>query len=116
MLNEFENAHSFSGRIQNLLLREIADGRFPDIEGISLTFGYSIRTLRRKLKSEGMTFQHIKDQVRKDLAITYLEDSNLTIQKIGEMLGFSEATNFRKAFTRWTGYTPIAFRLRRRSV
>lgn len=68
------------------------------------------RTLRRKLKSQGTSFQTIVDNMRSNLAIEYLTKSRLTIDDIAEKVGFSDAANFRSAFKRWTGKKPSEFR------
>ena len=74
----------------------------------SLNIG--IRTLRRRLSDEGTSNQNILDGVRSSLAIDYLTTTELSTQEIGELLGFTEATNFRRAFLSWTNRTPKSFR------
>ncbi|HSV35625.1 MAG TPA: AraC family transcriptional regulator, partial [Ramlibacter sp.] len=59
---------------------------------------------------EGVTFKSVVDQARKELAIGYLSNSKLPVVDIAERVGFSEATNFRKAFRRWTGKVPSDYR------
>jgi len=109
-LLEFESTRSLSGCISRLIYKKITAGLFFNINEIARELGCSVRTLRRKLKSEGTSFRQLKDQVRKELAIKYLKEAEVTVQQVGEILGFSEATNFRKAFTRWTGLPPAAFK------
>ena len=72
----------------------------------------SPRTLRRKLHEGGHSYQDIVDDVRAGQARDYLESSQLTVSVIAERLGFSEPTSFSRAFRRWTGMTPRAFRNR----
>jgi len=70
----------------------------------------SPRTLRRKLSEENMSFRQAADQLRMEMAIRYLRDTELTVEDIAELLGFSDAANFRHAFRRWTNSPPTAFR------
>ena len=69
----------------------------------------SPQTLRRHLREEGTSFQELKDHLRRDLAI-YQLGSDLPIQRIAERLGFSEPSAFHRAFKKWTGLTPGAYR------
>ncbi|MBW0159434.1 AraC family transcriptional regulator ligand-binding domain-containing protein [Sinirhodobacter sp. HNIBRBA609] len=68
------------------------------------------RTLMRLLDAEGVSFQAIKDRLRCDIAIHDLSDDQKSIEQISQELGFSSAANFHRAFLRWTGSTPGAFR------
>ncbi len=70
----------------------------------------SPQTLRRHLSEEGSSFQELKDHLRRDLAIYHLGRSDLSIQDIAEQLGFSEPSAFHRAFKKWTGLTPGAYR------
>jgi len=81
-------------------------GRFPKMDGIGATLGMSVRSLRRHLNEQGVTYQELLDQVRRDLAADYLRNSRLTIEQIAQLVGYGEAASFRKAFRRWTGKAP----------
>lgn len=70
----------------------------------------SPQTLRRHLREEGSSFQELKDHLRRDLAIYYLGRNEMTIEIIAEQLGFSEPSAFHRAFKKWTGLTPGAYR------
>ena len=70
----------------------------------------SPQTLRRRLHEQGTSFQELKDQLRRDLAIYHLGRRELPIQEIAEQLGFSEPSAFHRAFKKWTGLTPGAYR------
>ncbi|HEX4786964.1 MAG TPA: helix-turn-helix transcriptional regulator, partial [Actinospica sp.] len=69
----------------------------------------SPQTLRRQLAAEGSSFQHIRDQMRRDHAIAALAEGRTPIERISEQLGFSEPSAFHRAFKRWTGATPRAY-------
>ena len=67
-------------------------------------------TLRRRLAEEGASYQGIKDQLRRDLAISYLSHSDRSVMDIALELGFSERSAFHRAFRKWTGASPGEFR------
>ncbi len=77
-----------------------------------------VTVLRRKtvvcplilLREEGSSFQELKDHLRRDLAIYHLGRDELAIQDIAEQLGFSKPSAFHRAFKKWTGLTPGAYR------
>jgi len=81
-----------------------------NIETIAEHFNMSSRTLRRKLASQGTSFQNILSDVRKQLSIDYLRDTALSIDEIADRLGYSDAANFRHAFKKWTGRTAGDYR------
>ncbi len=70
----------------------------------------SPRNLQSKLAERDTSFQDIMDNTRKDLALGYLEQSTITITEAAYLLGFSDVSNFTRAFRRWTGTSPTAFR------
>ena len=66
----------------------------------------SPRSLQRKLAEEKTSFSEILDAVRADLALKYLQQSDLKIAAIAEILGFSETSTLTRAFRRWYGQSP----------
>jgi len=72
----------------------------------------SLRTLTRRLAEEGTTFQAIKDELRRDAAIQRLTKSDTPIAVIGQEIGFEDRNTFYRAFKKWTGSTPGAYRAR----
>lgn len=77
---------------------------------VAKRLGWSERTLRRRLGEEGSNFRTVLDTVRRELAQSWLVESRLSIGEVAFMLGFSEASNFHRAFKRWTSQTPDEFR------
>ncbi len=73
------------------------------------------RTLIRRLEADGTSFQAIKDALRRDMAIRDLQAGQKSIEAIALDVGFSSAANFHRAFQRWTGSTPTAYRQTRRA-
>jgi AraC-like DNA-binding protein len=74
------------------------------------------RTLQRRLARAGTSFEVLCDDARKLAAETYLSDTTLSIGEVTYLLGYSEPTAFHRAFKRWHGTTPQAFRARNRTV
>lgn len=70
----------------------------------------SLRTLQRKLREEKTSYKDLLDETRRELANQYLRDSYLSVSEVTYLLGFSEPSNFARAFKRWTGHTPSEFR------
>ncbi|SAK71505.1 AraC family transcriptional regulator [Caballeronia hypogeia] len=85
----------------------------PTVDAVAQELNYSARTLCRRLEAEGTTFQAIKDEVRRDIAIQRLTRSGDAITAIAYDVGFDNPTAFHRAFRHWTGSTPTAYRQRK---
>ena len=85
------------------------------VDSIARVLGLTSRSLQRRLKDEGSSFQLLRDEIRRELADRYLDDE-LSISEISFLLGFSEPSAFFRAFKRWTGLTPIEHRTHRRTL
>ena len=85
-------------------------GYFPDIEYVAEKMEMSTRTLRRRLKEQGSTYRELLDEVRFGLARQYLAKTNLPMDEICTLLGYSESGNFSHAFRRWSGQSPSDWR------
>jgi AraC-like DNA-binding protein len=70
----------------------------------------SVRTLNRTLAAEGTSYRRLLDQLRLDIAGHHLVDDRVSVAEVAFLLGFSELSAFHRAFKRWTGCTPAAFR------
>ncbi len=73
------------------------------------------RTLQRRLHEDGLSFGELQDRVRCRQAMQWLEQPSPDIETISEQLGFSDRRSFTRAFTRWAGMSPSAFRGRGRA-
>jgi AraC-like DNA-binding protein len=85
------------------------------VESVAKQLGLTVRSLQRRLKDEGTSFQAVREAVRRTLAQRYLDDG-LAIAEISFLLGFSDPGAFLRAFKRWTGVTPAEHRAGRRAV
>ncbi len=96
-------------QVRALLLEQLPSGRVTE-DAIAGGLNMSLRSLQRRLKAEGTTYQALLDEMRHELAAQYMAQSRLSINEITFLLGFSEPSNFSRAFKRWTGVAPSAFR------
>ena len=80
------------------------------IDRVARQLGMSRQTLYRRLKAEGVTFEEILDVKRRSLAIRFLGIHRLSVKAASYKLGFSDPAAFSRAFKRWTGVSPSAFR------
>ncbi|MHA6493948.1 AraC family transcriptional regulator [Pseudomonas borbori] len=103
-----DGGDSLISQIRRLLGRDCSN--WPDLDTVAQQLHMSPQTLRRHLREEGSSFQELKDHLRRDLAIYHLGRDELGIQDIAEQLGFSEPSAFHRAFKKWTGLTPGAYR------
>lgn len=67
------------------------------------------RTLMRRLDAEGTKFQTLRDNLSKQQAANNFADQNLSVESVGYLMGFSDASSFRRSFKRWFGETPSAY-------
>ena len=72
----------------------------------------SRRTLQRRLGTDGTGFRALSDGLRCELAMRYLKEREIAIAEVAFLLGFSQASAFHRAFKRWSGTTPSAYRRR----
>ncbi|EKF76057.1 AraC family transcriptional regulator [Alcanivorax hongdengensis A-11-3] len=108
-LRQLQGGGPLSQQIGNCLL-ESTD--YPSLEAMADRFAMSRRTLIRKLKAEGTSYQELLDEVRRELAAWYLLETHEPIERVAERLGYQDTSNFSRTFRRWFGVTPLAMRNR----
>lgn len=91
---------------QTLRLLRKLEGQYPQMPQIAQMLNLSSRTFRRRLDEEGLSFQKLLDQVRAEHATRYLQNTRLPLSSIAYLVGFSDASNFRRAYIKWTGHAP----------
>ncbi len=87
-----------------------ASGAMPSLDEAARQLGLSARTLRRRLKAMDTSYQRILNNVREELAVQYLRTTRMTVSQIADRLGYSDQSNFGRAFKGWTGRSPQDFR------
>jgi AraC-like DNA-binding protein len=101
-------------RIKQRLLE--GEGTYPGIHLMARDLNMSTRTLLRRLKKEGVTYQMLLDDARKEVAEWYLVRTREPIEAIADRLGYADASNFSRSFRRWFGTPPAKFRRDRRNL
>jgi len=109
LLAQLSDRPSLSGRVQEWLIKQFQGGN-PRIDTLAEHFHMSERTLRRRLAQEATTFKRILDDVRRELAIGYMQERLLSTGEIAFLLRYSEPSAFQRAFKRWTKLTPSEYR------
>ncbi|EKF74620.1 AraC family transcriptional regulator [Alcanivorax hongdengensis A-11-3] len=107
-LHNMQADSSISAKVRRLML--INQGHFPTLNVAARILNMTPRTLHRRLLDEQTSFQMILDDVRHKLAVEYMKGSDVSIQELAYALGYNDASNFRRAFRRWTGVTPSFYR------
>ena len=83
---------------------------FPTLNELADSFHLTPRTLHRRLLDEGTSYNEILEEVRHVLAVEYLKAGQLDMQEIAYELGYSDLSNFRRAFKRWEGVSPSSWK------
>jgi AraC-like DNA-binding protein len=109
ILVKYRDPDSLATRIKHDL-RQLPPDTWPETEGLAASLCISASTLRRRLAEEGQTYQGLKDSVRKELAIVWLADAQISFAQIAERLGFADTSSFYKAFRKWSGSNPGHYR------
>ncbi|MGI9318397.1 MAG: AraC family transcriptional regulator [bacterium] len=103
------NTNDIIQRTKAAIIEQLADGRASD-STIAKSLHMSNRTLQRKLNESGTTYKKLLTEVRKELAMKYIQNRQLTLTELSFQLGFSEMSAFSRAFKQWTGRSPRSYR------
>ncbi|MEE4279758.1 MAG: AraC family transcriptional regulator [Halieaceae bacterium] len=113
LLSDLRSSDDLAARSRRLLRK--LEGQYPQMPQLARMLNVSARTYRRRLADLGTSYQQLLDEVRAEHASRLLENSHLPIASIAYRLGFSDPSNFRRAFRAWTGHSPAAARERART-
>lgn len=102
-------ADPFIAQLRRSLAAQLTQ-QLPDMDSAAAALNISARTLQRRLGERQTHFKGVLDDTRRDLAIGYVRDLQLSLVEVAFLLGFSEQSAFNRAFRRWTGMTPSAYR------
>lgn len=112
LLARLARVDDFGQQVRRCVAAALRGGE-PALERVAAQLHVTPRTLQRRLKELGTTYQQLLDQLRSELATRYLREAQLDISEVAFLLGFSEPSAFHRAFRRWTGTTPRRVRLTR---
>lgn len=110
-LVRYRNPHSCAARVRQRL-RCAAAADWPDFDTLARELGFTASTLRRRLAEEGQSYQGLKDALRRDQALELLAEPGGSVLAVAHALGFAEPSAFHRAFRKWTGASPGAYRAR----
>jgi AraC-like DNA-binding protein len=96
-------------RVRAVLFSKLSE-EVPSLERAGRSLGMSGRTLQRELRHEGTTFAAVLAELRQDMARPLLRDGQLAVAEVGFLLGYQDPRAFQRAFRRWSGQSPRAFR------
>jgi AraC-like DNA-binding protein len=108
LLGETTGERGLVYEIRCRLLR--SPGNFPTMQDLAAELKTSERSLSRSLKARGTSYRQLLDGAREKIATEYLTASELPLEDIAALTGFSDAGNFHRAFKKWTGRPPSALR------
>ncbi|MBK6658330.1 MAG: helix-turn-helix transcriptional regulator [Proteobacteria bacterium] len=97
-------------RLLEDLLAQAAPPALPSLETVAQRLHLSPRTVIRRLRVQGATYQALLDAVLKARAQSLLAEPGMRVQDVAARLGYADSASFRKAFRRWFGVTPAAWR------
>lgn len=97
------------GRVEAHLLPLLHRGEVP-MDEVARALGMSRQTLYRRLRDEGARYAEVLDALRQRMAEDYLGARRLAVGQVAYLVGFSETSSFVRAFKRWTGVAPGAWR------
>lgn len=99
-------------RVRRYIIEDLPSGKLSK-QAVADKMHMSARNLQLKLAAENTSFQDTLDGTRRNLATGYMQQSHLAITEIAYLLGFSDASNFTRAFRRWFGQSPRSYRIAR---
>lgn len=91
--------------VRQLLIKMLPAGK-ADQDSVATRLFRSRSTLQRQLSAEGTNYREILEETRKGLAERYLRDGDYSQAEVAYIVGFSDQSNFARAFKRWTGMSP----------
>ena len=98
-----------SARVKSKLIELLPSGKVNE-EVVAGSLNMSLRSLQRKLSDENVSYKELLESTRMTLALEYIKLPKYSINEITYLLGFSEQSNFSRAFKRWTKQTPTSYR------
>lgn len=105
----------FVTRVGTLIRAGFLSGQVS-LEQVASRLAMSSRTLKRRLQAEGTTHSMLLERSRMEMACHLLQNSRASMTQISELLGYANSSAFSRAFSRWCGITPRAWRARQRKA
>lgn len=109
LLQKLPDTSDIALRVRQATCRAVEAGD-PRLEQVARELGMSARSLQRRLQAAEISFSEVLDEVRRELALAYLGEPDLSVDQVAAVLGFASGSSFAKAFRRWTGSAPGSYR------
>ncbi len=109
LLQQFNQTDSLIRDVRRLIIEGLAQATLT-LESVSEALGMTPRTLQRRLRERDETFNSLLERTRKDLAMTYINQADVSLPELAYLLGYADQTAFQRAFKKWTGTTPGKYR------
>ena len=108
-MNEADETSSIRDQVEAALLELLPSAR-TEMSDVASELGMGLRTLQRRLSTEGTNWRTVLGETRERLARHYLRSTNMSAAEVSFLLGFEDPNSLFRAFHRWTGTTPEAWR------
>ncbi|XID91593.1 helix-turn-helix domain-containing protein [Paenibacillaceae bacterium WGS1546] len=109
LMGQVENSHSMITQVKSILMESLPTGKASIID-TAKKLHMSRQTLYRNLQKENTTYRQVLAECQRKLSANYIEQSDLSLESIAFLLGYSEVSVFQKAFRRWYGISPGEYR------
>lgn len=109
LLVRFKNPNAISSQIRKHLMN-VPPSEWLELNEIAQRLNMSDATIQRRLKSEGISYQQLKNDIRRDTAIEFLTKTDKSLQDISDELNFHDPSAFHRAFKKWTVVSPGTYR------
>lgn len=118
-----DNTDEILALLKQRIVLSLHEGSVPTLDsavaqlfGQAHTAGASSRQLQRRLAERGLSFKSLVEDVRREQALSHLEQTDLPLADVAQRLGYAEPSSFHRAVRRWTGLTPLAVRERAKKL
>jgi len=103
-------SNTWAERVSQTISQRLLKGEQPKLPDVAREFSFSSRQLQNKLNAEGTSYRKLLEQIRKKMALRYLQEPDVNLCDIAFLLGFSDQSAFNHAFKRWMGISPREYR------
>ena len=108
-LSQIDDTPALRSQTKGEIARALSEG-LPKMADIARRLGLSARSFHRRLAEQGLSFQTLTEETRREIAIGMLQEDRYALSDIAFLTGYSEQSAFNRAFKRWTGVTPANYR------
>lgn len=108
-LAQIDDSPALQTQTKDEIARALSEG-LPKMADIARRLGLSARSFHRRLAEQGLSFQTLTEQTRREIATAMLQEERYALAEIAFLTGYSEQSAFNRAFKRWMGVTPATYR------